>query len=1245
MASSVSANNLIDIKLPDNQWKLVGVNGGFIENSIDDTYLTKDETQNDNAFTDVWYSGGSIVSFMVINSTPVNEFNNPVSMSVDSAISGYSGTYAQREMYVKDLTGPSADIRIKYQANYEGSTFFLVLNGLQYSGKFESNATHENPQTLAKVVSTTGGNLALSYVIDRNLSNNPGQVARAGIKNSYGQENNQDDIGSSDEIRVYWYDAKAGQWKAYIKSSNVMLSNDFSSLEKGKGYWIKFNNSDNLSESGLILGDEGISATDYTGLNMTEGWNMLSFNDSMLIGTGATGMIVDLTAAVATHFNLADSIGTDSIDINITDTNLSLKAQNINKQVAQVKAYGSLSKNFNIVAYDINSSAFLLASDKQFKITNGITDNINQFLDINESVMDIDVVASESNTSVYGHYVLGLKLLAGTSTAIANNRGLETFGLIDLNGSDVEVSGGAGDINASVSPENNISNANSWTNAFSIDTNFDLIADTILVVSPYKFYVKDKVFLKRYDAVSSTFAGTLRLDLNNSTYKSITTNDRNTTITHLGTEINTSVATSPTTSAIATYVSDSRLYIATNKEYLKDFKLNQDTGTEIVKLVVDSTSDINNSGAVAEVYSLENLARATVLSYEDYNSTTVVMVVDINGTANDDNESNLTISNIAIDYNRSGTEGTTSGDRNLTIRLGNDINTSSYINLSNHNYMNYNYSVSDINISFNNISNESNSTIASAIKEVLDIYISSSYNKKYDLYIKEANVSGKTITLYGQYNYEANESEGTVSLWSTGSAVSRSHIRADQFGDTTAVTTTESNISSIPNITSDLGFAKVYASELPTESTNPIVTVQDKSGLKVKKLLTTNERANTSGMSWNFTDLTKDSSEWFDATDSYSLFSFEKEKGYWVYLTNGGDQLGDLAGKLSITNVIYDHELTNNTGVTATSYQTINTIRSGTISVDTSSLTNGDLVNRGFATMGSYKIALTESGTRWVANFSEYTTGNLGTGDINVTATLFTPSSFSATTSTNLSKAIPTKPSIVLTNGDTRTVAITSTPGAINKIYSTDLNETDLTKNLVDGNVSSTFNLCKVALSYSTSFENYKAVSVAGEFNKAPVSDISLLGDSSSDTFYPIYKNSSIITIDGTTSSSSTSKSYNSSCEINSTLPTNVGFTLKSVSGETNSITVAYETNASVTTNGLSPTDIKIVQLKVADQHIATLEFDGRLYPSISTKYVFIDYSGAIYRTTQSALNSADGSYINLSSGDIYMTTGQKITY
>ena len=743
MASSVSANNLIDIKLPDNQWKLVGINGGFIENNLDvgDTYVTANETQNDNSFTDVWSSGGSIVSFMVINSTPTNEFDNPISMSVDSATSTYSGTYAQREMYVKDLTGPLADIRIKYQANYEGTTFFLVLNGIQYSGKYESNATHENPQTLAKVVSTTGstgGNLALSHVIDRNLSNNPGQVGKAGIKNSYSQEANQDNIGSSDEIRVYWYDAKASQWKAYIKSSNVMLSNDFSSLEKGKGYWIKFNNSDDLSESGLILGDEGISATDYTGLNMTEGWNMLSFNDSMLIGTGATGMIIELNGSAAAanlydaHFTLKDIGGTDSIDINVSLTgtagtignDANTTVQLINKQIAQAKAYGALSNNFNVVAYSAGeisatpANRILLVSDKQFNITNinkfaGLA-FISKILDINGSELNTSAPSNTGTyTSVYGHYVLGLKLLAGTSTVINDNRGLSSFGLIDLNGSDVEVNQ---TLFGATGAENNISNANSWSSTVGIDTNFDGVKDTILVVSPYNFYVKDKVFLKRYDAVSSTFAGTLRLDLNNSTYKSVTTNDGNTTIADLGKEINTSVATSPTTSAIATYVSNSKLYIATNKEYLKDFKLNQDTGTEIVKLVVDSTSDINNSGAVAEVYSLENLARATVLSYEDYNSTTIFMVVDVNSSGiyqTDKNESNLTISNIAIDYNRSGTEGTSDRDRNLTIRIGFDINTSSYSNLSNYNYMKYNYSASEINVSINNTSNESNSTIAS----------------------------------------------------------------------------------------------------------------------------------------------------------------------------------------------------------------------------------------------------------------------------------------------------------------------------------------------------------------------------------------------------------------------------------------------------------------------------------------------------------------------------------------------------
>ena len=394
---SLSASNLIDIKLPNKSWKFIGVNGGFTEHSgvvfeVNTSQYNKfaNETVDDNASTTVYEDGGNnVVTFKVIDNSSATEFSS-AKMYVSSDGHSYDGTYSQPEMYVYVDTGDgntTPDIRIKYQADYEGETFYLELNGSDYvyRGTFDSAATYENPQALVNL-SGYGGyaeeNLSIDYVFDRNITNNPGAPGVSGSKSKYTYSSNHDDIGSSDTLRIYYYDAVNSTWKTYIKKNGSVISEDFTALEKGKGYWVKYEASNEHNDSGLILGDTGIQPSDYSASELTEGWNMLSFNDSSLIATGGTGMVVEFNSSVSPDFTILDSEGTDSIDVNVTyETNVSVISkitQQINKQIAQAKAYGTLSKNFNIVAIPVGDNAggdatkdtnkIVLLSDKKFRL-------------------------------------------------------------------------------------------------------------------------------------------------------------------------------------------------------------------------------------------------------------------------------------------------------------------------------------------------------------------------------------------------------------------------------------------------------------------------------------------------------------------------------------------------------------------------------------------------------------------------------------------------------------------------------------------------------------------------------------------------------------------------------------------------------------------------------------------------------------------------------------------------------------
>ena len=359
---SLSASNLIDIRLPHNSWKFIGVNGGFTElsSSVFDINTSKydktgSEGIDDNASTTVYSdSNGNLVTFKVIDHSSATEFSSAV-MYVSSDGHSYDGTYSQPEMYVYVDTGDgntTPDIRIKYQADYEGETFYLELNGSDYvyRGTFDSAATYESPQALVNL-SGNGGyaeeNLSIDYVFDRNITNNPGAAGVSGSKSRYQYSSNHDDIGSNDTLRIYYYDAVNSTWKTYIKKNGSVISQDFTALEKGKGYWVKFEHNNSLNEAGLILGDTGIQPSDYNASELTTGWNMLSFNDSSLIATGGTGIIVELNASsgsanLDTNITIADSEGTESIAVSVLDSDYNRSSasntlkivESINKQIA-----------------------------------------------------------------------------------------------------------------------------------------------------------------------------------------------------------------------------------------------------------------------------------------------------------------------------------------------------------------------------------------------------------------------------------------------------------------------------------------------------------------------------------------------------------------------------------------------------------------------------------------------------------------------------------------------------------------------------------------------------------------------------------------------------------------------------------------------------------------------------------------------------------------------------------------------
>ena len=372
-ASLSAANNLIDIRLPDNAWKFVGVNGGFIETAttvtIPSSYSNFNETMDDNATT--YSDSNETIGFLVIDHnasasefTAAKFFYDPTNHTADD-------TYQKPKMYAYIDTNDNnttPDIRITYQGDYEGETFYVLLGSNYYSGTYDSAASYDDnaqeltPYGVSTNANATEGNLSIDFVFDRNITNNPGHPAAKGSKNDFSYRSYHNDINGSDKLRIYHYNPVEQRWETYINSGGTVTSSDFTSLEKGKGYWVKYDvgsdgsdsNSFTHDDAGLILGDTGITSSDYNASELSAGWNMLSFNDSNLIATGATGMVVELNSSHADEadFNVSDSTGTENFHFLATysmhnaDTNKTKIVQQFNKQFAQAQAYGTLSKDF-----------------------------------------------------------------------------------------------------------------------------------------------------------------------------------------------------------------------------------------------------------------------------------------------------------------------------------------------------------------------------------------------------------------------------------------------------------------------------------------------------------------------------------------------------------------------------------------------------------------------------------------------------------------------------------------------------------------------------------------------------------------------------------------------------------------------------------------------------------------------------------------------------------------------------------
>jgi hypothetical protein len=1258
---SATANDIIPITLSSSNWKMIGVNGGFSENSGS---VTGTETVNDNFFTGISTSSSTtntitatdIVKFMVINHNGLTEPNS-ASMTVYTSGHSHSLTAQERPMYISADGSGIADIKILYQDHLEGETFGMKINGVQYEGVFASTSTQENPGNLATpTVSVANAEFDILDTIDLEIANNPGfENASSGTITDYTKSSNKDAIGSADALRVYSYNASAQKWDSFRYGNT---NNDFTTWEPGKSYWVKLTDGGGTNaQPGIILGSDGITSTTHKTMvdsgEITNGWNMLSFDNKPLRYSG-TGLILGISAVAADdQFTIFDENGVQSVLVTVQDldSNGSLHvkdvALSVNSAVSMAKANGTVSENFNVKAFTDGTDLILL-SDRAFRINDldstGATDDVfdtvvtlggqdpltienpgaSAEIQTYTNVGDLGVGGTGDPTVVqsrYGEYSLIVKpnvSTAGVFTGplLTANGGV---GAIKVNDNAVipldlaSVTNFAGIVTAGASIPTLDGDIDF---AVSIDLDNSGNADTIILTNKdERFYIRDHTFTRVYtvDITATTVADTF----------SITSGNNGADIVggalNAGTNtaaVNFKGALTATTGGVkAKDIDTTTVAVFTDILTEKDFDVKDIALKDL--LTLSSSSDDLAKGAIKEVYSVSDIAKA------DVNKTVFTLTVQNGLPATEkfdldfDTDGELTASRTATIATITGNAATAASTEVTASAIASAINTE-------------------------------------AVTSYLDVYAEASGStltvSGYNLVLGSGDLTdaGGNTTLFDAVNdsLESNNSTIILDLSDGNGTLNRGGVI---------------NVADLPTLVSDLKYSPVYSPEFPVDENAPIQSL-NKAGKKVIKMLSPVESG--SSIAWSYIDLTKAAQDgWFNIEDSYNLFNTDRERGYWIYLRDADSNPLSFDGNVSVI-ATYIHHFNNDVNNTTSSQDLAsdNIISSGSISVEVSGLSGNGYENV-VATLGNNKIPLVASGNFFSADFSTAELPfSLASKDYNLTVSVFDEFGNVITSSAiPFDNKAPANPTVSISG---KNLTITSLDATMAHIYAGDINESNPTPtSLYPDNTDTTYmgsfdivsaiNYCAMASDFDSNLTGWRLYTVDGDGNpdNSRVSNIALVNPNETTTsWYPVYKNASVlVTSGGETDINATT--FDSSCEKSATLSTDNGVYLQNLTADKN-ISIAYETpTAAISLNGIGGVD-KILEsfIKIDGVLVAKITINKELY-TINTSGIFlINYNGKIYRTTLSNLynsdagNPEDNPIVLSSASDVYYVAGQTIS-
>lgn len=443
-----------------------------------------------------------------------------------------------RTMYIQSPDASAPDMKVLYQADYEGEEFLIQYetgssttlsesSNTTYRGTFNRAYTYENAADLgtdfevvvADTTDAVAGNSVngILHAYDQNLMDNDQNGSKDDImpNTQYSAFNGNTYVTTDANFKrqaldgnltVLGWDATAQQWRYFRAEGNggtttVKAASDFETLVQGQGYWVKADIDPTAvsinTPSGFVLGYDPVANIDHSSF-IADGWNMLSFGDEYL-AYSITGIVLDDYTAL-TDFNITDTYGATKLQLGDLSaiTTEAIACATINKAIDGNSSKGFVDMNLRCLPSTAASGNIVLVSNRRFSIEMpaAVTPT-----NLDGSAMTAEATAA--TTVAYRSQYGAKAMLIEPNTSLFTETGVEGNVSVEFPAAGVDeeyvtiddtMANIVGSFNTQMGTASGSTGAN--VNAIAIDMDFSGTTTAVLLASDYRFFVKDATLVR-----------------------------------------------------------------------------------------------------------------------------------------------------------------------------------------------------------------------------------------------------------------------------------------------------------------------------------------------------------------------------------------------------------------------------------------------------------------------------------------------------------------------------------------------------------------------------------------------------------------------------------------------------------------------------------------------------------------------------------------------------------------------------